>query len=172
MRLLTLRTGNGTTQAVRQDGDTLVINGDGLKFAARALSDKAPATSRVRRGALIRITSDDKGNWQITQMPQVESAFVSVAGGDHQQKRTPGRDHLVDQAIRQGLRGAEAAGEVDLGDLGAALAAEAALVLEEIGRNLAPSPFLTTAVVAVVRASMCFSTPSVTQNTSAATTAT
>src|SRR5678816_3225174 len=37
----------------------------------------------------------------------------------------------------------ESAGGLGLG------ATEAALVLEEIGRNLAPSPFLTTAVVAV-----------------------
>jgi penicillin-binding protein 1A len=67
---------------VRSDGDTLVINGEGLKFVARALSDKAPAASRVRRGALIRIASGDKGNWQITQMPQVESALVSVRPSD------------------------------------------------------------------------------------------
>lgn len=69
-------------KAVRSDGDTIVINGDGLKFAARALSDKAPAGSRIRRGAIIRVSRDDKGRWQISQMPQVESAFVSARPSD------------------------------------------------------------------------------------------
>jgi penicillin-binding protein 1A len=71
-----------SVKVVRSDGDTLVISGEGIKFAARALSDKAAANTRIRRGALIRIASDDKGNWQITQMPQVESAFVSVRPSD------------------------------------------------------------------------------------------
>ena len=66
----------------RNDGETMVIMGDGLKFAARALSERAPASIRIRRGALIRIVSDDKGNWQISQMPQVESAFVSIRPSD------------------------------------------------------------------------------------------
>jgi penicillin-binding protein 1A len=57
---------------------------DALDTAFEGVSDadKSPATSRIRRGALIRIASDDKGNWQITQMPQVESALVSVRPND------------------------------------------------------------------------------------------
>src|SRR4030095_13278723 len=39
---------------------------------------KAPAGSRIRRGAVIRVTRDDKGRWQIAQMPQAESALVSA----------------------------------------------------------------------------------------------
>jgi penicillin-binding protein 1A len=69
-------------KAVRSDGDTIAINGDGLKFAARALADKAPAGSRIRRGAIIRVSRDDKGRWQISQMPQVESALVSARPSD------------------------------------------------------------------------------------------
>src|SRR4029077_7499095 len=42
-------------KAVRSDGDTIAITGDGLNFAARALSDKAAAGSRIRRGAIIRV---------------------------------------------------------------------------------------------------------------------
>ncbi|MFI4953169.1 MAG: penicillin-binding protein 1A [Burkholderiales bacterium] len=75
---IVLEASPSAVKVVRSDGEAMTISGDGLKFAARALSDKAPATSRIRRGALIRIASDDKGNWQIAQMPQVEAAFVSV----------------------------------------------------------------------------------------------
>ena len=69
-------------KAARSDGETIAINADGLKFAARALSDKAPAGNRIRRGAVIRVSRDDKGRWQISQMPQVESAFISARPAD------------------------------------------------------------------------------------------
>jgi penicillin-binding protein 1A len=69
-------------KAVQSDGEAVTITGDGLKFAARALGDKAPTAIRIRRGALIRVGQDDKNRWQITQMPQVESAFVSVRPSD------------------------------------------------------------------------------------------
>jgi len=69
-------------KAVKIDGDMVSVTGDGLKFAARALGDKAPAASRIRRGAVIRVMRDDKGVWQISQMPQVESTFVAMRPGD------------------------------------------------------------------------------------------
>jgi penicillin-binding protein 1A len=69
-------------KAVLADGESLSIQGDGLKFAARSLSDKAAAASRIRPGAVIRVTRDDKGRWSISQMPQVESAFVSMRPAD------------------------------------------------------------------------------------------
>ncbi|TMH62567.1 MAG: penicillin-binding protein 1A [Betaproteobacteria bacterium] len=69
-------------QVVRSDGEMIAINGDGLRFAARALSDKAPAGSRIRRGAIIRMSRDDKGRWQISQIPQAESALVSARPTD------------------------------------------------------------------------------------------
>ena len=56
-----------------------MITGDGLKFAARLLDDKAPANKRIRRGAIIRVVKDGKGSWQITQLPDVEGAFVSAS---------------------------------------------------------------------------------------------
>jgi len=42
------------------------------------IGNKAPAKVRLKRGALIRVQADAKGNWQIVQLPQVESALVSV----------------------------------------------------------------------------------------------
>ena len=62
----------------RKGGDLITLAGDALKFAAKMLDDKAPPNKRLRRGALIRVQKDDKGNWQIVQMPEVEAAFVSL----------------------------------------------------------------------------------------------
>jgi penicillin-binding protein 1A len=68
--------------AVVADGDVARISGEGLKFAARSIGDKAPAGSRIRRGAVIRVTREDKGRWAIVQVPQVESAFISMRPTD------------------------------------------------------------------------------------------
>ena len=69
-------------KAIRSDGETVSVSGDGLKFAARALSDKTPAAFRIRPGAVIRLSRDDKGKWQIAQMPQAESALISARPSD------------------------------------------------------------------------------------------
>ncbi len=69
-------------KAVRSDGDAISITGDGLKFAARSLGDKAASATRIRRGAVIRVSRDDKNAWQVAQMPQAESAFVSLRPTD------------------------------------------------------------------------------------------
>ena len=66
-------------RAYRRGGEIVTITGDGLKLAAKMLDDKAPANKRLRRGAIIRVQTDDKNNWRITQMPEVEGAFLSVA---------------------------------------------------------------------------------------------
>ena len=69
-------------KAVLADGEAVEVNGDGLKFAARSLGDKAPSTMRIRRGAVIRLARDAKGRWEITQLPQAESAFISLRPSD------------------------------------------------------------------------------------------
>lgn len=65
-------------RAYRRGGEVITISGDGLKFAARMIDEKAPPNKRLRRGAIIRVQSDEKGNWRIMQMPEVEAAFLSV----------------------------------------------------------------------------------------------
>ncbi len=65
-------------RAVRPDGEIVQISADGLKFAQRALSDKAPPNLRLRRGAVIRVLKEEKTGWQITQLPQVEAAFIAL----------------------------------------------------------------------------------------------
>jgi penicillin-binding protein 1A len=65
-------------RAYRRGGEVVTLNGDALKFAARMLDDKAPPNKRLKRGAIIRLIKDDKSKWQISQLPEVESAFVAV----------------------------------------------------------------------------------------------
>ena len=69
-------------QATFIDGNVATIQGDGLRFAQFALGTRAQPNQRVRPGAIIRVVKDDDGNWSITQLPQVEGAFVSVIPQD------------------------------------------------------------------------------------------
>jgi len=69
-------------KAILADGETIPIVGEGLRFAAPALRDKSPAATRIRTGAVIRVTREDKGRWAIAQIPQVEAAFVSMRPQD------------------------------------------------------------------------------------------
>ena len=65
-------------QAIRQNGETIEITGDGLKPAESGLSDKAAANIKIRRGAVIRVVQTPKKTWGITQLPEVEGAFVAI----------------------------------------------------------------------------------------------
>ena len=73
-----LEAGPKQVRIYRSGGERITISEDGLKFAAKLLGDNVPPTQRIRRGAIIRITKDEKGRWQIAQLPQVESALVSA----------------------------------------------------------------------------------------------
>jgi penicillin-binding protein 1A len=65
--------------AVRGNGETLQITGDGLKLPQSGLSDKAPPNIKIRRGAVIRVMRTGPKNLpEITQLPEVEGAFVAV----------------------------------------------------------------------------------------------
>jgi penicillin-binding protein 1A len=68
--------------AVLASGEEIRISGPGLVFAREWLSPKAAETRRLRRGAVIRVTQDGGSTWSITQMPEVESAFVAVSPDD------------------------------------------------------------------------------------------
>lgn len=87
-------------------GETVRLNGEGLRWAQAALSPKAAADLAIRRGAIIRIQRHDKAappatrtakagsappvttainasnataTWAIAQWPEVQSALVSIA---------------------------------------------------------------------------------------------
>ena len=64
-------------QAYCKGGEHITISGDGLRFAQRALTDKVPLNQRIVTGSIIRVQRTDQGAWQISQLPQVEAAFVS-----------------------------------------------------------------------------------------------
>jgi penicillin-binding protein 1A len=64
--------------AMLQTGESVAITGDGLKPAASALAAKANPKIQLRRGAVIRLIRGSKGEWSITQLPEVEGAFVAM----------------------------------------------------------------------------------------------
>ena len=70
-------------EAVLQSGETLTLTGEGLKPATSGLSDKGNPKTRIRRGAVIRVVQqgtekEGKPVWTITQLPEVEGAFVAM----------------------------------------------------------------------------------------------
>jgi len=69
-------------RAVLRSGEAVAVTGDGLRFIARALDDKAAPQKRIRRGAIIRLLRDEKNNWQVAQLPEAEAAFVSLDPSD------------------------------------------------------------------------------------------
>ena len=70
-----------SVRAVLSSGEDITITGAGLIFATNLLSDKAPPTRKIRRGAVIRVIQEGK-NWSITQIPEVQSAFVAASTDD------------------------------------------------------------------------------------------
>jgi penicillin-binding protein 1A len=94
--------------AVLESGDVVTITGEGLKPATSGLVPKGNPKTQIRPGAVIRIVKDAKGAWGITQLPEVEGAFVSmdprtgtiramVGGFDHSKSKF----NHVTQAWRQ-----------------------------------------------------------------------
>jgi len=64
--------------AVRQDGDPFEITGEGLRPAMSGLSEKAGPNIKLRPGAVIRVVKVGEKSWRISQLPEVESAFVAL----------------------------------------------------------------------------------------------
>ena len=64
-------------RAYCKGGEVAEVRGEGLRFAQRALGGKIALNQRIRAGSIIRLQKDEKGIWQINQLPQVEAAFVS-----------------------------------------------------------------------------------------------
>jgi penicillin-binding protein 1A len=69
-------------RALLRSGETVGISGDGLRFAARGLEEKAAPARRIRRGSLIRVQRDEKKFWHIVQLPEAEGAFVAIDPND------------------------------------------------------------------------------------------
>ncbi|MEN9688989.1 MAG: hypothetical protein RI998_986 [Pseudomonadota bacterium] len=65
-------------RVMRQNSEELEITGDGLKPVQSGLSDKAPPHIKLRPGAVVRVSKTAKGEWALTQLPEVEGAFVAL----------------------------------------------------------------------------------------------
>lgn len=65
-------------QAVLNSGEHIEITAEGLKPVQSGLAKSAPAKQKITRGAVIRVRKNIKGNWEATQLPEVEGAFVAV----------------------------------------------------------------------------------------------
>jgi penicillin-binding protein 1A len=76
---LVLEASSKQVKAYLKGGERIAIGPEGLRLAAKLLGDKATGPNRIRRGSIIRVIKDPKSaEWTITQLPLVESAFVSV----------------------------------------------------------------------------------------------
>jgi penicillin-binding protein 1A len=64
-------------RAYCRGGEIAEVSGDALQFAQAALNKRVAPNLRIRVGSIIRLRKDTKGAWQISQLPQVEAAFVS-----------------------------------------------------------------------------------------------
>jgi penicillin-binding protein 1A len=78
MAAVVLEAGPKEIKAVRANGETVQITGEGLRPAQSGLAAKAPPNIKIRRGAVIRVAKTPKNTWEITQLPEVEGAFIAM----------------------------------------------------------------------------------------------
>ncbi len=78
MAAVVLEAGPKQIEAVRANGEAVEITGEGLRPAQSGLAAKAPPQIKIRRGAVIRVAKTPKGTWEITQLPEVEGAFIAM----------------------------------------------------------------------------------------------
>ena len=64
--------------AVLQSGESITVTGEGLRPVASGLAEKASPKVQIRRGAVVRALRGPKGDWTLTQQPEVEGAFVAM----------------------------------------------------------------------------------------------
>jgi penicillin-binding protein 1A len=64
--------------AVLQNGEDVVVTGDGLRQARASLMADVAPKMQIRRGAVVRVLKGSKGEWSIVNLPEVEGALVSM----------------------------------------------------------------------------------------------
>ncbi len=65
-------------KATLLSGEVATIEGPALRFISPSLSTNAQPKMKMRPGAVIRVTQDEKRDWSVTQLPEVAAAFVSI----------------------------------------------------------------------------------------------
>ncbi len=70
--------------ATLASGETIVVTGKGLEPVTSGLAERAEPKKQIRRGAVVRAVQGAKGDWTLTQLPEVEGALVAIdpANGD------------------------------------------------------------------------------------------
>ncbi len=63
---------------VYRRGETISVEGNGLRFVAPMLAANAPQARRIRPGAIVRIRKTGEQDWEILQLPEVQGALVSL----------------------------------------------------------------------------------------------
>ena len=64
-----------------QSGESITVTGDGLRPVTSGLAKDAPPKVQIRPGAVVRLYRTprfNKGNWALTQAPEVEGALVAL----------------------------------------------------------------------------------------------
>jgi penicillin-binding protein 1A len=61
-----------------QSGDSITVIGEGLRPVTSGLSEKAGPKTQIRRGAVVRALRNAKGDWMLTQLPEVQGAMVAM----------------------------------------------------------------------------------------------
>ncbi|OGB69565.1 MAG: penicillin-binding protein [Burkholderiales bacterium RIFOXYC12_FULL_65_23] len=72
-----LEAGPRKVVVLRGDDEPIEITGEGLKPVQSGLSAKAPPNLKLRPGAVVRVVRG-ASNWELTQLPEVEAAFVAL----------------------------------------------------------------------------------------------
>ena len=78
MSAVVLEASSRKVVAMRQNSERIEITGDGLRPVQSGLADKAAPTLKIRRGAIVRVVKTSKNTWEMTQLPEVEGAFVAI----------------------------------------------------------------------------------------------
>jgi penicillin-binding protein 1A len=78
MTAVVLQAATDKVVVVRQDGEPVEITGEGLRSVQSGLSSKAGPNIKIRPGAVVRVVKDANKGFRITQLPEVEAAFVAL----------------------------------------------------------------------------------------------
>jgi penicillin-binding protein 1A len=78
MSAVVLEASSRKVLAMRQNSERIEIIGDGLRPVLSGLAEKAAPNLKIRRGAVVRVVKTAKNTWEMTQLPEVEGAFVAI----------------------------------------------------------------------------------------------
>ncbi len=92
----------------RGKGNTIEMSGSALRFVGNSLSPRTEGDRKLRRGAIVRIVEAKPGQFEMSQLPEVESAFVACNTEDGSVRAlvggfnfTQNKFNRVIQSIRQ-----------------------------------------------------------------------